>query len=432
MRPIIRYWGRKAGCIAEPYIRRYSEPKEIILDAFGGAGSIVRTALLMGRRCIYSDLNPLAALIARVEFEGVDGEALREASTILHRRQRLYYRDNKGRRHWLSCSDVYQVRCTCGARCQASYFIWHGDTIVAAKVRCACGRSLIKLTGNGTATINPVYEFPRTSLRYPNGLAFLKRRQVETISELFTERNLLILSALLRDIKKVKTDERTKRALFVAYASILHQASKMSRLNGGTWAVNSYWIPKVHVERNPYFLFKNALTRLSRITGVAKACTTAEPVLRGYASLAVLMSDAKELPLPDNSVHMIITDPPFTDEVQYFELSYLAASWLGLPMPFEKEIIVNSRQGKKLEDYFRLLSASFAELYRVLKPGRMAVIMLHDENKDILRKLVELVGGAGFIIENTKKQRMVQRQVGDRDSLKGKDLLVLSCRKPET
>jgi 16S rRNA G966 N2-methylase RsmD len=429
-RPIIRYWGRKAGSIAEPYISKYSKPKEIILDAFGGAGNIIRTALLMGRRCIYSDLNPLAALIARVEIEGVDAHALALASTSLLRRQRLYYRDNLGGRHWMSCSYPYEVSCRCGARRQAKYFLWHADTIVAAKVKCSCGDPLIKFTSFETGAINPVYEFPRAILQYSNGLPLLKRRQVNAISELFTQRNLLILSALLKDIKKVRTDGRTKRALLVAFASILYQASKMSRLNGGTWAVNCYWIPKVHVERNPYFLFKDALKRLSRIKGFAVACTSAEPVINGDAPLAILTSDAKELPLPDNSVDLVITDPPFTDEIQYFELSYMAASWLGLPMPFDKEIVVNHRQGKKLNDYYRLLSKSFAELHRVLKPGRMAIIMLHDENEEILNELIELVEGAGFIIDKRKKERMVVRQVGDRNSLKGRDLLVLSCHKP--
>jgi hypothetical protein len=430
MRFIMRYWGRKAGSIAEPYINKYSKPNEIILDAFGGAGSIIRTALLMGRRCIYSDVNPLAALIARVEIEGVDVHALTTASTSLLRRQRLYYRHNLGGKHWMSRSCPYEVSCRCGFRRQAKYFLWHADTIVAAKVKCDCGDPLIKFTNCETEAIDPVYKFPRASLRYSNGLLFQKRRQVNTISELFTQRNLLILSALLKDIKKVKTNERTKRALLVAFASILYQASKMSRRTGGTWGVNCYWIPKVHVERNPYFLFEDALKRLSHIKELAIAHTSAKPIISGGAPLAILNSDAKDLPLPDNSVHLVITDPPFTDEIQYFELSYMAASWLGLPMHFDKEIVVNHRQGKKLNDYYRLLSKSFAELHRVLKPGRAAIVMLHDENEKVLNKLVELVEGAGFIVDKRKKERMVQRQIGDRDSLKGRELLILTCRKP--
>jgi 16S rRNA G966 N2-methylase RsmD len=415
---MIRYWGRKAGSIAAPYINKFSQPTEIVLDPFGGSGSIAKVSLLLGRRCIYSDLNPLAALIARVELEGVDTQALAAASDELL----------KGR--WTRYCSLFEVTCKCGAKRPALYFVWVGDVIKAAKVICNCGNRLIRYNGKDIEAIEPAAKLPSGSLRYPNGLPFMKRRQVDTISELFTKRNLTILAALLSDIKDLRIDERTKNALLVAFASILYQASKMSRQNGGTWGVNCYWIPRVHVERNPYFLFTRALKRLSHIKGLAIAFTSAEPVISGDASLAILNCDAKELPLPDNSVHMIITDPPFTDEVQYFELSYLAAAWLGLDMPFDKEIIVNPKQGKKFDDYCHLLSKAFKEMYRVLKPGRTAVIMLHDEKEEILNQLVELVKGAGFIIERRKKDLMVQRQIGNRDGQKGIFLLVLCCRKP--
>jgi adenine-specific DNA methylase len=418
MRPVIRYWGRKAGNIAAPYINKYSRPKEIVLDPFGGSGSIAKAALLLGRRCVYSDLNPLAALIARVELEGVDAQALAAASDELL----------KGR--WTRYCSLFEVTCKCGAKRPALYFVWVGDVIKAAKVICNCGNRLIRYNGKDIEAIEPAAKLPSGSLRYPNGLPFMKRRQVNTISELFTKRNLTILAALLSDIKDLRIDERTKNALLVAFASILYQASKMSRQNGGTWGVNCYWIPRVHVERNPYFLFARALKRLSHIKGLATAFTSAEPVISGDARLAILNCDAKELPLPNNSIHMIITDPPFTDEVQYFELSYLAAAWLGLEMPFDKEIIVNPKQGKKFNDYCNLLSKAFTEMYRVLKPGRTAVIMIHDEKEEILNQLVELVKGAGFIIERREKELMVQRQIGNRDGQKGVNLLVLICRKP--
>jgi hypothetical protein len=431
MVPIIRYWGRKVGNIAEYYILKYSQPKEVVLDPFGGAGSIAKTALLLGRRCICSDLNPLATLIAKVEIEGVDPTALKQASTELLRRQRFYYLDNLRRRRWVSYSSLYEARCNCGRISPVLYFLWQRKKIVAAKIKCRCGNPLFKFNGGENKVIKDiVYEFPKANLQYPNGLSFLKRRQVNTIPEHFTKRNLLILAALLRDIKKLKTDERTKRALLVAFASILYQASKMSRQNGGTWSVNCYWIPKIHVERNPYFLFENALKRLTRVKGLTIAQPVVEPVINGGAQLAIINVDAKQLPLPDNSVHLVVTDPPFTDEIQYFELSYMAASWLGLPMPFEQEIVVNYKQGKKFEDYCRLLSKSFAEMYRVLQPGRRAVIMLHEENEEILNSLVELVEEVGFILERRDKKHMTQRQIGNRNTIKGKDLFILDCRKP--
>jgi len=416
MKPIIRYWGRKAGNMARPYIGKYSKPGEVVLDPFGGAGSITKTALIMGRRCIYSDLNPFAALVTRVELEGVNTKTWAAVSDELF----------KG--DWMRYASLYEVTCRCGRKTQAMYFLWNGDRIEAVKVKCSCGAGLFRFDGEDIKDIEPVDEFPRANFKYPNGLSFLKKRQVNTVSELFTRRNLTILAALLKDIKHLKTDKRTKRALLVAFASILHQASKMSRPNGGAWSVNCYWIPRIHVERNPYVLFKNALKRLSHLKRIATA-SSFKAVIKGAASLAVLNCDAGELPLPDNSVHLVITDPPFTDEIQYFELSYLAASWLGLRMPFDKEIVVNHKQGKTFDDYCRLLSKSFSEIYRVLKPGRTAIIMLHDEDEEPLTELIELIKQAGFIINRRKKEQMMQRHVGERNVVRGKDLLIVNCRK---
>lgn len=429
MRPIIRYWGRKAGDLAEYYINKYTQPKDIVLDPFGGSGSIARKILLMGRKCIYSDLNPLAALIARVDIEGVDTRSLKIASTNLFRRQRLYYRDESDNLHWMNCSRLYEIICRCGAKRQVLYFLWYGDAIIAAKVKCKCGNPLIKYSGYDY-NINIIYEYPKARLMYDNGLPFLKRRQINTISELFTRRNIIILAALLKDIKKLKTNEQTRRALLVAFASILYQASKMSRLSGGTWAVNCYWIPKFHVERNPYFLFQNALRRLERIRGLAIAHTCINPVIYGNASLAILNNDAKELPLPDNSIHLVVTDPPFTDEIQYFELSYMAAAWLDMLIQFDKEIIVNRNQGKGFNEYCNLLTKSFTEMYRVLKPKHKSIIMIHDEDEEIRNILIELVKSSGFIIDKIKKERMSQRNIGDRDEIKGKELIILDCKKP--
>jgi len=57
--------------------------------------------------------------------------------------------------------------------------------------------------------------------------------------------------------------------------------------------------------------------------------------------------------------------------------------------------------------------------------------MLHDEDEEILTKLIELVKQAGFIINKRRKEQMMQRYIGERNALKGKDLLILNCRKSE-
>jgi tRNA G10 N-methylase Trm11 len=144
---------------------------------------------------------------------------------------------------------------------------------------------------------------------------------------------------------------------------------------------------------------------------------------------AILHCDARKLPLPDESVDLIVTDPPFADEIQYFELSYMTAAWLGIHMPFNGEIVVNENQGKTFDTYCRLLLESFSELYRVLKRNHRAVIMLHEEDRNKLTRMIRSVKEAGFSIEREDRVKMSQRYVGDRNTTKGSNLLILTCYK---
>ncbi|MEM2703315.1 MAG: DNA methyltransferase [Candidatus Bathyarchaeia archaeon] len=412
---LIRYWGRKAGDIAEPYIKGYSKINDVVLDPFGGAGSIVKTALSLNRKAIYVDANPFAALIAKVEIEGVDANELTRATNILLNTQHF--------------SDFYQVQCKCGLKATVLYYLWENGEVKAAKVKCKCGNSWVNTVNKTSLIPSCENNFPKVEFKYKNGRPFLKRRQVNYVHQLFSPRNLLILSSLYEKIKNIQVTPRTKRGLYVAFASILYQASRMSRLNSGSWGINSYWIPRIHVERNPLQLFKNAVHRLERIKPLALAVNKAEAVINGKEKIAILNEDAREMPIPDNSVDLIITDPPFTDEVQYFELSFMAASWLRLPMPFEKEIIINPNQGKTANVYYSSLYKAFLEMHRTLKKNGIAVIMLHDENPAIISNLTELVENTGFRCVKKEKRQMMQRHVGDRDRLRGKDLFILTCKK---
>lgn len=410
---VIRYWGRKAGEIAEPYLSKYSKYGDTVLDPFGGAGGVIKTALSLGRRAIYSDINSLAALIARVEIEGVDLLELNDAFDQLLNDSLL---------------EAYKVNCHCGSQCEVLYYIWEKEKFSNARIHCRCGNTLTRHDGLNQIDPNSI-NFPIFKLWYNESQPFWKRRQVNYIHELYSKRNLVILSRILTKIKLMNVSDKTKRGLYVAFASILYQASNMSRAEGGTWGVNSYWIPRIHVERNPFRLMKNALQRLGRIDHVSTAVQTIEEFEGLHAPLCMLNQDCTKLQLSDESVDMVITDPPFTSEIQYYELSVLAASWLGLPMSYKDEIIVNPKQGKSINCYFDKLSLSIKEMNRVLKSNGVAVLMLHDEKAYVLKRIRTSIIDGGFDVIGEEIIQMPQRNIGNRDSSKGKELLILTCKK---
>src|SRR5690606_13956589 len=65
--------------------------------------------------------------------------------------------------------------------------------------------------------------------------------------------------------------------------------------------------------------------------------------------------------VPDDSVSLIITDPPYMDQVLYSEYMQLYQPFIGLDFNVEDEIVVSPaierRRGK--EEYFKLLDEVF-------------------------------------------------------------------------
>ncbi|WP_239698120.1 DNA methyltransferase, partial [Microcystis aeruginosa] len=67
----LRHWGshpyftRRAWNVVQEYIKRFSQVGDVVLDPFGGSGVTAVEALVLKRKAIYSDINPMAGFICR-------------------------------------------------------------------------------------------------------------------------------------------------------------------------------------------------------------------------------------------------------------------------------------------------------------------------------------------------------------------------------
>lgn len=60
------YFTRRAWNVIQEYITYYSNPGDVVCDPFGGSGVTTIEALVLGRKGIYFDINPIAAFMSRV------------------------------------------------------------------------------------------------------------------------------------------------------------------------------------------------------------------------------------------------------------------------------------------------------------------------------------------------------------------------------
>ncbi|MGC8543482.1 MAG: DNA methyltransferase, partial [Vulcanisaeta sp.] len=194
-----RYWGKKPPELIAQFL---SKEDETVVDPFGGAGTIISEAIRLGKRVIYSEINPYAWLIAYVTIAGAPrDEFLEAAKNVL---------------------------------------------ATAMEIEGRVRRRVL----------------PRDWLRYDNGDWFLKRRNGYRVSDFFPRENIRRLAALLRGIDEVDASINTKLALYLAFSNALHLSSFMRRPGGGAWAIPSYWVGNVNEPLNAYEAFNRVVKKL--------------------------------------------------------------------------------------------------------------------------------------------------------------------------
>lgn len=251
--------------------------------------------------------------------------------------------------------------------------------------------------------MRPVYYHPQKDLTYPDGKLFLTYRPgTESVEGLFTKRNLIALSILKNEIDHLK-DKDVREKFLLCFAAILEHTSKMERPNKKGWAVKNYIIHPTFLEQNVLHVFSNRYKTLlegarEANEKIGKFKETKEPsdVIIGEAAASFLALDARKIPISNDSVDYIFTDPEYGESVQYYELSLMAAAWLNIENDWRNEIVKNDNQGKSVTVYRNMLKEAFREAYRVLKPNKYITITFHSREIKYWNTLMFAVQSAGF------------------------------------
>lgn len=123
-----------------------------------------------------------------------------------------------------------------------------------------------------------------------------------------------------------------------------------------------------------------------------------------WGHVRVVQGSSHRILLPDDTVSLVLTDPPYFDSVQYAELASLFLVWMqagGLGQiagRFEPqmEAVPNYPRGTSADDYERILRSIFAECARVLAPDGRLVLTFHSTNLKAWAALASALRNAGF------------------------------------
>lgn len=294
-----------------------------------------------------------------------------------------------------------------------------------------------------------------------------------TWRDFFNERQLLALGWLQEGIIQL-TDAATRDALLTLFSGVLEFNNVFASYKGeGTGAVRhmfSHHILKPErtpIEANVWGtpkssgsfsnLFKSRLLRALDYREAPFEATvrpsgkmyyaappfsgntsTAWPPVAPFGGRQIFLScgSSDDTGLPDASVDLIVTDPPFFDNVHYSQLADFFFAWQTLfPRGFI-ERRMTTRQEREVQDtdpnhFARKLTAVFVECWRILQDDGLLVFTYHHSRAEGWTSLVQAIYGAGFSVINAHPVKAEMSVAAPKSQAKEPIQLdmILVCRK---
>jgi hypothetical protein len=275
------------------------------------------------------------------------------------------------------------------------------------------------------------YWFPTTKLvSGEQGNPFLNRGII-SVNQVYTKRNLRGLAYLYQ--KATTTlDLRIRTALLFAFTAILIRLSSRMTMynfgNRGNIAIPlRLFIPHFQCETNVLRLIAGKIADLSKYF--------ASQELRNGLVLARVGPAQELMVLPDGIIDFIFTDPPFGRNIAYSELNVFWEAWLKQTTDFPAEAITSNGRRWGLDSYTQKIQAAFSEMFRVLKPGRYAMVEFNNSDPAIFEAIKQAALTVGFELTNMMILDKAQKSFNQVKGLERGDKLVdkdviFNLRKP--
>lgn len=433
---VMKYWGKKPHNIWGNYISKFSKPGDIILDPFVGSGMTYFESIKNNRIPITIDINPITDItIKALTMRDIDLEKLSQSAVKIIKtiRKSDYYRNE------------YTKKCI---KCSSEITIYNYKRNGHDTLTYKCDNCNEIIVENIEKYVDANYKIdkwvPSTKLSSLTSVkeGFIKKLESDDISNLWTNRNLKILSEIY-DLILLENDERIKDLLVFAFIQCLHLTSKMciprndksNRPLSTSWGRPAYMLSTKIFEQNPLLAFEKAVFNG---TGIFKALNSSRQYLGDNIpknSKHILGDSVEELKKINNkSINLIITDPPYGDIIQYGDLSEVWVSWLSkyrneYEINHSSEIIVNKNKG--YDFYEQKLTNIFLELNRVLKDDGKLVLTFNSNTNEDWVSLFKSLKKSKFNIEKfvlQKNKRSSEANVGAKTGIAICDYYLI-CKK---
>ena len=430
------------------YLEANTDPGGLVVDPFCQSSSIVFEAVRAGRRLVATSVNPLDALRTRVAVVPLSTHDLNSAVTRLSDSPRL---DTSLREH---LRRLYRTTCgRCHKTAFADYYIWERDPGVPRQVsyRCpACGEAALRDCDEGDLSV--LQEVQPRGLHYWYVLDRIARHDdrgrklVERLLELYTPRNLYVLSDLVRKIEDLFSGSPVQDCLRWALLHCLELGSKLQDVatltptagplplqdvvdeagpagreagaaapgeNVATASIGLHPPPRF-VEWNVWKLFEDATRRLPErptIPAVALASSVralvssppktggAQTAHTGIAFIGHMSTRDLAQELQPGSVQLILTQPPQMSRTRW-AMPFLWTGWLYGHAAAASLWPLLRRRGSDWPWYTRALRATFRAVHHTLAPNGHVVLLAQGKSLAYHEALSMAAAGANLRVQS--------------------------------
>lgn len=425
------YWSQKSYNVCDYLIKSLSKEGDIVFDPFMGSGVTILESIKSGmnRMAIGCDINELPIFISKTLL---NINSVKNVETFI---------TSFSAKITPLISRYHTICPNCGSIGIVTKVIFDKphrlkNDYKVTKIYYKCSNCKQTEKEPDQHDIDRMHS--NEPLQYVRDIALLQNSKIavcenDSIKNIFTERNLDVLDKVLAVIDTY--DSAEKEILQYILMSILHLCKITDSHSNSQWPL---WIPKENcVEKNVIELLIKKLNSFMQVKDFMQENYGFSKVAQNYSFLkkntCLLLKKGsqfiREDEIPNNGVDLIITDPPYLDQVLYSEYLQLYSPFFSLDINFDDEIVVSTAVGrnKDRENYFELMDQVFTMCSKKLKINHHLCLYFHDSNLKVWDRLISILerNHFRFIMQShIDKSKTVKNIISPKKSLNGDSILI--------
>lgn len=429
------YWSQKPYNVTDLILDLFTKEGSTVMDPFMGSGVTLIESLnkKYNLKSIGVDINDVPIFLCKTSLTETLNSTIDELDEIVEKVKKL--------------NECYYTKCpTCGNDKAIIKKIIY-DTKPAFKINdiiynCTCNSKDLHKDYDK----NDIDEFmKKRSINTIKNISLIENSRIavksnERISDKFSNRSFYVLDQIKQIIDNNKKSKSYNLFNYLL-TSIIHKSKILDVKMSSQWPL---WIPVNNcIERNVVSLFCNSVESYIQSYNYIKD----NYYLNSFVSNIKDLKTNKSLiikkgiqfidstQIPDESVDLVITDPPYLGQVPYSEYMQLYQAFLENDIDYESEIVITNAKNRKKDynDYLTLMNDAFKNVSRMLKNDSYMFLYFHDSSLTVWNDLIKIFDKNDLIFKTSihisKSQKTLKKRLDPKKTMNGETLLVFKKEK---